>query len=121
MTSRDEMGYAEAEAEGDGWRLLLGDCVERMSEIGDGSVGFSVFSPPFASLYTYSNSDRDMGNCRTDGEFMEHLSYLVPEIYRVLAPGRLVSFHCMNLPTSKERDGYIGIRDFRGDLIRRCV
>lgn len=118
MTSRDEMGYAEAEAEGDGWRLLLGDCVERMSEIGDGSVGFSVFSPPFASLYTYSNSDRDMGNCRTDGEFMEHLSYLVPEIYRVLAPGRLVSFHCMNLPTSKERDGYIGIRDFRGDLIR---
>ena len=81
-------------------------------------MGFSVFTPPFASLYTYSNSDRDMGNCRTDGEFMEHLSYLVPEIYRVLAPGRLVSFHCMNLPTSKERDGYIGIRDFRGDLIR---
>jgi hypothetical protein len=78
----------------------------------------SVFSPPFASLYTYSNSDRDMGNSKTDEEFAEHFRYLVDELYRVLMPGRIVSFHCMNLPTSKERDGHIGIKDFRGDLIR---
>lgn len=117
-TERAESPYMVADESGDGYRLMLGDCVERMREIGDGEVGFTVFSPPFASLYTYSNSDRDMGNCRTDGEFMEHFAFLVSELYRVTAPGRLLSFHCMNLPTSKERDGFIGIRDFRGDLIR---
>lgn len=117
-TERAESPYMVADESGDGYRLMLGDCVERIREIGDGEVGFTVFSPPFASLYTYSNSDRDMGNCRTDGEFMEHFAFLVSELYRVTAPGRLLSFHCMNLPTTKERDGYIGIRDFRGDLIR---
>ena len=117
-TDRSESPYVVADVPGDGYRLMLGDCVERIREIGDGEVGFTVFSPPFASLYTYSNSDRDMGNCKDDGEFMEHFAFLVGELYRVTMPGRLVSFHCMNLPTSKERDGYIGIRDFRGDLIR---
>lgn len=82
------------------------------------SVGFAIFSPPFASLYTYSNSARDMGNCKTDEEFMENFSFLVEELARVMMPGRLVAFHCMNLPTSKERDGFIGIKDFRGELIR---
>jgi len=86
--------------------------------VSDDSVGLSVFSPPFASLYTYSKSDRDMGNSKTDEEFAEHFRYLVDELYRVMMPGRIVSFHCMNLPTTKERDGFIGIRDFRGDLIR---
>lgn len=118
MTRRDEAPYIEDEARGEAWTLMLGDCVERVREIPDGSVGYSIFSPPFASLYTYSNSDRDMGNCKTDGEFAEHFRYLVAELRRVIAPGRLVSFHCMNLPTSKERDGFIGIRDFRGELIR---
>lgn len=118
MTERDSMPYVEDEAHGDGWTLKLGDCVERIREIGDGEVGYTVFSPPFASLYTYSNSDRDMGNCADDDEFAEHFKFLVSELYRVTAPGRLVSFHCMNLPTTKERDGFIGIRDFRGDLIR---
>jgi hypothetical protein len=77
-----------------------------------------VFSPPFASLYTYSNSSRDMGNCRSDGEFFAHFGFLIKELLRVVKPGRLLAFHCMNLPTSKERDGYIGIRDFRGALIK---
>ena len=77
-----------------------------------------IFSPPFASLYTYSNSDRDMGNSKTDEEFAEHFKFLVRELYRVTMPGRLVSFHCMNLPASKERDGFIGLKDFRGELIR---
>ena len=118
MTARDAMPYVTDDEHGDSWELLLGDCVERIAEIPDGTVGYTIFSPPFASLYTYSNSDRDMGNCKTDDEFAEHFAYLIPEIYRVTMPGRLVSFHCMNLPTTKERDGFIGIRDFRGDLIR---
>ena len=100
------------------WAAYQGDCCEVIKGIPDNSIGFSVFSPPFSSLYTYSNSERDMGNSRTDEEFFIHFGFLVSELYRVLKPGRLVSFHCMNLPTSKARDGVIGIKDFRGDLIR---
>jgi SAM-dependent methyltransferase len=117
-TTRDVADYVTGEATGDGWRMIHGDCVEQVATLPDESVGFSVFSPPFASLYTYSNSDRDMGNSKDLDQFAEHFRYLVRELYRVLKPGRLVSFHCMNLPTSKVRDGYIGIEDFRGDLIR---
>jgi hypothetical protein len=102
---------------GNGWASYNGDCVELIKGLPDNSVGFSVFSPPFASLYTYSNSDRDMGNCK-DGEFIEHFKFLTDELFRVLKPGRNVSFHCMNLPTSKARHGFIGIHDFRGELIR---
>jgi DNA modification methylase len=103
---------------GDGWTAYNGDCVEVVSALPDRSVDYSIFSPPFASLYTYSNSPRDMGNCRTDAEFFEHFGHLIDALARVMRPGRNVSFHCMLLPTSKERDGYIGLRDFRGDLIR---
>lgn len=117
-TRRDASTYIESDANGEGWTMMLGDCVERIREIESDSIGLSVFSPPFASLYTYSNSDRDMGNSKTDEEFSEHFRYLVDELYRVMMPGRVVSFHCMNLPTSKERDGFIGIKDFRGELIR---
>lgn len=100
------------------YALYCGDSCEVLKGIPDSSVHYSVFSPPFASLYTYSNSDRDLGNCRSDGEFDEHFKFIISELYRVIMPGRLVSFHCMNLPTSKERDGYIGIKDFRGELIK---
>jgi hypothetical protein len=102
---------------GDGWTAILGDCVEELAKLEPGSVHYSVFSPPFASLYTYSASDRDMGNSEED-QFMIHFGFAVKELARVIMPGRLCSFHCMNLPTSKERHGYIGVRDFRGDLIR---
>lgn len=118
MTQRDSMPYVEDDENGESWHLMMGDCVERIKEIDDDSIGYVIFSPPFASLYTYSNSERDMGNCKSDDEFADHFKYIVHELYRVVMPGRLVSFHCMNLPTTKERDGYIGIRDFRGDLIR---
>ena len=100
------------------WALYQGDCVEVIKGIPDDTIHYSIFSPPFSSLYTYSNSERDMGNCKDDDEFMKHFVFLVKELYRVTMPGRLVSFHCMNLPTSKSRDGFIGIKDFRGDLIR---
>lgn len=103
---------------GEDFALYHGDCVEVLKGLPENSVHYSIFSPPFASLYTYSNSERDMGNCRTDAEFFEHFGYLVDELRRVMQPGRNVSFHCMLLPTSKERDGYIGLKDFRGDLIR---
>ena len=102
----------------DGWAMYQGDCIEVLKGIPSASVGYSIFSPPFASLYTYSASDRDIGNVKTHDEFFEHLSYLIPELFRVLAPGRLVSFHCMDLPLTKERDGIIGLRDFRGLLIQ---
>lgn len=104
--------------ESENFKAVLGDSVETIKGIPDNSIHFSVFSPPFASLYTYSNSDRDMGNCKSHGEFYEHFKFLVKELHRVIMNGRLVSFHCMNLPTSKARDGVIGIRDFRGELIR---
>lgn len=102
----------------DRYTAINGDCVESLKGLPDHCIGYSIFSPPFASLYTYSNSPRDMGNCRSDAEFFEHFGFLVKELKRVMMPGRNVSFHCMLMPTSKERDGHIGLRDFRGDLIR---
>lgn len=98
--------------------LYNGDSCEVIPQMPDNSIHYIIYSPPFASLYTYSNSDRDLGNCRTRHEFFEHFDFIVKELYRVLMPGRLMSVHCMNLPTSKSRDGFIGIDDFRGDLIR---
>lgn len=103
---------------GESFAAYQGDCVELIHGIPDESIGYSIWSPPFKSLYTYSASDRDMGNCRTSGEFFDHFSFLVEQLFRVMQPGRMVSFHCMNLPTSKTHHGYIGIEDFRGDLIR---
>jgi DNA modification methylase len=94
------------------------DTVEVARGLPSESVDFSVFSPPFASLYTYSASERDMGNCRDSEDFFEHYGYLIKEQRRVMRPGRLIAIHCMLMPTSKERDGYIGLKDFRGDIIR---
>ena len=102
----------------DRFAIYNGDCCEVMKGIPSDSVHYSVFSPPFASLYTYSNSPRDLGNVKNDDEFFAHFAFAIAELYRVLKPGRLLSMHCMLMPTSKERDGYIGLRDFRGDLIR---
>lgn len=103
---------------GDRYALYHADCVEVLRGIPDGSIDYIIYSPPFASLYTYSASDRDMGNVRDHGEFYAQYAYATRELARVLKPGRLLSFHCMNLPTTKVRDGYIGLTDFRGDLIR---
>ena len=100
------------------WSMYNGDAVDVASAMPDESTDYHIFSPPFASLYTYSASDRDMGNSADDSVFWEHYRYLIQEQYRILKPGRLVSIHCMLLPTSKQHDGFIGIRDFRGDIIR---
>lgn len=110
--------YREDTYKGDGFTVHLGDCVKWARRMEDSSIDYSVFSPPFADLFVYSNSDHDMGNCKDDAEFVQQFRFLVAELFRVLKPGRNVSFHCMNLPTTKMRQGFIGIRDFRGDLIR---
>lgn len=110
--------YSEDTHAGQGYTVHLGDCVKWARRMDDNSIDYSVFSPPFADLFVYSNSDHDMGNCKDDGEFVAQFRFLVSELFRVLKPGRNVSFHCMNLPTTKMRQGFIGIRDFRGDLIR---
>ena len=104
--------------EGKGWTAYHADTVDVARELPSDSVDFSVFSPPFASLYTYSNSPRDMGNVKNHDEFFAHYDFLIREQFRVMKPGRNTSIHCMLMPTSKERDGYIGLRDFRGDIIR---
>lgn len=102
----------------DKYAIYNADTVEVAQTLKSDSVGFSVFSPPFASLYTYSNSDRDMGNVKSDGEFWTQYKYLIAEQFRVMQPGRNVAIHCMNLPSSKQNDGFIGVKDFRGDIIR---
>lgn len=100
------------------YALYHGDCCEVLRDIPDNSVHFSISSPPFGSLYSYTDAVQDMSNVRTDEEFLGGMNFLVDELSRVMMPGRIVAFHCMNLPSTKERDGFIGIKDFRGDLIR---
>lgn len=96
----------------DRYAAYNGDSCELIKNIPDNSIHYTIFSPPFASLYTYSNSDRDMGNSKGDDEFYTHFTFLAKELYRVTMPGRLLSFHCMDLPMMKERDGVIGLKDF---------
>lgn len=105
----------------DRFALYNADCTEVTKAMPSESIHYSIYSPPFASLYTYSNSPRDLGNSRTHEEFYDHFKFLLPELLRVTMAGRLMSFHCMNLPTSKARDGVIGLTDFRGILIRACA
>lgn len=102
----------------DKWAIYNVDCVELAKEIPDNSIDFTIYSPPFESLFSYSNSDRDFGNSKSTGEFQQHYSYLIADSFRMMRPGRLVVVHCMNLTTSKANDGFIGLRDFRGDIIR---
>lgn len=112
--------YHVDKCSGTNWDLYKGDCVEVVAKMPDDSIDYSIYSPPFSSLFVFSDSDRDMGNVTSDEQFYDHYLYLVKEMYRVTKPGRLMSFHCMNLTTSKQNDGVIGLKDFRGDLIRIC-
>ena len=100
------------------WHIYHGDCVEVARGLPENSVDFIIFSPPFESLYVFSNSNRDIGNCRTSMEFARHFRFLAKELYRILTPGRCMSVHCIDLPLTKNRDGVIGLRDFSGTLVR---
>ena len=117
-TERTMEKLEASESKGEGWRMILGDVVDEIRKLNSDSIHYSIFSPPFSSLYTYSNSERDMGNCKNDKEFFMHFNFLAKDLFRVLKQGRIMSVHCMNLPTTNEFDGYIGLRDFRGDLIK---
>jgi len=98
--------------------IYHGDSCEVIKGVPDNSLHYTIYSPPFESLYTYSDSERDMGNSKDSDEFWNHYRFLIAEQFRTTMPGRLVSVHCMNLPTSKTHHGYIGLRDFRGEIIR---
>lgn len=102
----------------DRYALYNGDSCEVLKGLKDNTIDYSIFSPPFASLYVYSDSDRDLGNCKSNEEFVIQFGYIVEQLYRVIKPGRLVSFHCMDLPSSKASDGFIGLKDFPGQLIK---
>lgn len=108
----------ENQAHGASWSLYQGDCVEVIKGFPDASMDFSIFSPPFSSIFVYSDSERDMGNCDTDEQFFKHFLFLVPELYRVMIPGRICAVHCSDLPMHKYKDGHIGLKDFPGELIR---
>ena len=113
-----EKKYMENEHKSENFTAILGDSIEKIKRIKDESIDYTIFSPPFSSLYTYSNSERDLGNCKNDDEFYAHFKFLIKDLYRITKSGRLLSFHCMLLPISKYKNGYIGLKDFRGDLIR---
>lgn len=98
----------------DNYALYNGDCIEKMAAMPDGFVDLSVYSPPFASMYTYSSSDNDLGNCKDYDEFLEHYKFVIKEIYRLTKPGRFTAVHCMDIP----KNGDNGLVDFPGDIIR---
>ena len=120
MTSLSDL-YTIDEESGAMWRLLLGDSCERLAELPDESVDLSVYSPPFASLFTYSPSPRDLGNSASRTEFFEHYGYIIRENYRVTKPGRICAVHCQQLTTTMSSNGVIGVTDFRGEIIRAYV
>ena len=99
------------------YTIKRGDCVQLIADVPNESIGFSVFSPPFAELYTYSSHIEDMGNSKDYKEFMQQFGYLASELFRVLKQGRNIAVHCMDLPIQKGKEGYIGLRDFSGMLV----
>jgi DNA modification methylase len=108
------------QANGNDWHIYQADCIEVMKGMPENSVHYCMFSPPFASLYTFSDNPRDVSNNSDDRVFWEHYRYVIEGVFRVMKPGRLLSIHCMDLPTSITRDGFIGMRDFPGENIRLC-
>ena len=114
---REEMEYTTDEVVNENWTMKHGDCVERTSEIEDESVGLTVFSPPFPGMYAYTNSVRDIGNTIAVREMMAHFEFLIPELLRITMPGRMCCIHLLQLTAMKSREGYIGLKDYRGAVI----
>ena len=106
------------DAHGIDWSAINGDCVEVARQMPDASLDFSIYSPPFASIFVYSSSECDMGNCKDDDEFRTHCQFLVNEMFRLHKPGTLSAVHCSDLPSTKWKDGEIGLKDFMGDIVR---
>lgn len=110
--------YDVESVENESYLIKRGDCVELIKDVPSESIGFSIFSPPFAELYTYSSHIEDMGNSKDYNEFLTQFSFLVNELYRVLQSGRNVAVHCMDLPIQKGKEGFIGLRDFSGLILK---
>tara|TARA_Y100000310_G_scaffold166912_1_gene166610 strand:- start:1289 stop:3562 length:2274 start_codon:yes stop_codon:yes gene_type:complete len=110
--------YAQRDESSKTWIALQGDASVRLKEIESNSIDLSVYSPPFADLFTYTSSERDLGNCKDWGEFFEHYKFIINEVLRVTKPGRLTCVHTSDIPAMAQRDGYIGLRDFPGEVIR---
>jgi DNA modification methylase len=109
------------EAHGKNWSVYNADCVSFAEGLPDDSVDLSIYSPPFANLYIYGDSVADMGNCEDDAQFFDQYRFLIAENFRITKPGRISCVHCMDLPTSKTMHGYIGRRDFSGEIIRAHI
>jgi len=118
MTEIDDNGYHEDTVTGENWIAMLGDACERMRELDDDSIDLSVYSPPFADLYVYTDTERDLGNSRNWDEFFDHYAFIIREVLRVTKPGRLTCVHTSDIPAMAQRDGYIGIRNFPGAVIQ---
>lgn len=101
------------------YAIYNGDSTDVMTGIPDNSIDYSIYSPPFQSLYVFSDSERDVSNNSSGEQFWEHYQYIIKQNYRITKPGRLVSVHCINLPATLSHDGFIGLVDFRGDIIRK--
>lgn len=121
IAKADDEEYLTSDAEGEDWKLMLGDSVERLAELEDSSIDFSVFSPPFLSLYVYSDSTRDIGNNSNDADFYSHFGFVMDHLYRVIKPGRICAVHVAQVGTTLAHDGMIGIKDFRGGVIQGFI
>lgn len=115
MASAD---YDTEEVKNDQYFIKRGDCVQLIKDVKDESIGLSVFSPPFAELYTYSSHLEDMGNSKDYNEFLTQFGFLIKELHRVMMQGRNVAVHCMDLPIQKGKEGFIGLRDFSGMILK---
>lgn len=118
MSSELTTDYKEDDRRGNGWTAMMGDSCERLKELATDSIDMSVYSPPFADLYTYTASDRDLGNSRGWDEFFGHYRFIIQEVLRVTKPGRLTCVHTSDIPAIAQKDGYIGVKDFPGAVIR---
>jgi DNA modification methylase len=118
METPEIVELRDADIKSDSWTALLGDSCKRLGELAENSIDLSVYSPPFADLYTYTNSEQDLGNSRNGTEFFKHYSFIIREVLRVTKPGRITCVHVSDIPAMGQRDGYIGIKDFPGDVIR---
>jgi DNA modification methylase len=103
---------------GANFTAIHGDSCTELPHIAESSIDLSVYSPPFADLYTYTNSEHDLGNSKDWGEFFQHYAFIIREVLRVTKPGRLTCVHTSDIPAMEVKDGYIGMRDFPGEVIR---
>jgi DNA modification methylase len=118
MTEKLISEYKEKTVTGENFTAMLGDSCKRLGELKESSIDLSVYSPPFADLFTYSASEHDLGNSKDWSEFFDHYSFIIKEILRVTKPGRLTCVHTSDIPAMAQRDGYIGVKDFPGEVIR---